>query len=164
MRCRRVVGGPEPIAKSPLGPETVSAERQEMRRISEEAWRIVVCPLCRNPLSRRDKGAAWTVCGQEYRDTDEGQLDLRLRKVKSLHLEFHLGEKIQDTKPVFPRLPRGISRSMILPLDRVRRFWWRLGYPMTGSETSSEGYRLLRTAGAFAFVAAKPIFHTCEGC
>ena len=61
----------------------------------------------------------------------------------------------QATMALFPKLPRAISRSLIFPLDKLHRLWWRLGYALTGSRTSSEEYRLLRTAGAFSFIASK---------
>jgi SAM-dependent methyltransferase len=60
------------------------------------------------------------------------------------------------TLGLFPKVPRPVTKCLILPLHLLHRLWWQLGYLVTRSRTSSEEWRLLRTAGAFAFVAVKP--------
>jgi len=56
---------------------------------------------------------------------------------------------------LFPRLPQIVSRCFIAPLQLIHRLWWRLGYLIRHSETSSELNRLLSTTGDFFFMATK---------
>ncbi len=56
---------------------------------------------------------------------------------------------------LFPRLPRAISRLLVLPVEVLHRIWWKLAHLATRSDKASEYYRALLTTGSFSFVARK---------
>jgi SAM-dependent methyltransferase len=56
---------------------------------------------------------------------------------------------------LFPRLPRTISKGLVLPIDVLHRIWWKLAYFATRSEKAGENSRVLLTTGSFSFVARK---------
>jgi SAM-dependent methyltransferase len=62
----------------------------------------------------------------------------------------------QAIMSLFPKLPRPISKAVVFPLHLLHRLWWKIGYLVTHSKTSSEESRVLQTAGAFSFLARKP--------
>lgn len=55
----------------------------------------------------------------------------------------------------FPRLPRQITKLLVLPLLLLHRSWWKLGYFITRSPWASEKNRILRTTAKFSFIAHK---------
>lgn len=59
--------------------------------ISERIWDILVCPHCGSSLLRTDNGAKCSYCGEEYVYSNNGQLDLRLKRKKLYKTEFELG-------------------------------------------------------------------------
>ena len=59
-------------------------------RLSDRVWRILACPRCGSPLARQGAGAACQRCGETFGRNPAGQLDLRLRGVKSCRLEIDL--------------------------------------------------------------------------
>jgi SAM-dependent methyltransferase len=56
---------------------------------------------------------------------------------------------------LFPRLPRAISRFLVLPVQVLHRIWWKLAYFSTRSDKASENSRVLLATGSFSFVARK---------
>lgn len=61
----------------------------------------------------------------------------------------------QASMILFPKLPKPISKSLVLPLHLLHKFWWKLGYLISNSNKASEKYRILYTAGSFYFIANK---------
>jgi len=61
----------------------------------------------------------------------------------------------QASMSLFPKLPRPISKSLVLPLHLLHRIWWKLGCFISHSNMASEKYRILYTTGAFSFIANK---------
>lgn len=61
----------------------------------------------------------------------------------------------QSQMSLFPRLPKIISKSVVLPLYLMHRIWWKLGYMFNPSPTTGEKMRLLKTTGSFIFIAKK---------
>ena len=61
----------------------------------------------------------------------------------------------QASMGLFPRMPRRLSRALVLPLHVLHRLWWKLGYAMTRTDTAGERHRVFSTAGSFVFVARK---------
>ena len=61
----------------------------------------------------------------------------------------------QAVMGLFPRMPRQISRVLILPLYLLHWMWWKLGYMVTQRDQASEKNRVLYTTGAFSFIAHK---------
>lgn len=59
----------------------------------------------------------------------------------------------QASMALFPRMPRFLSRSLILPLQLLHRLWWRIARVAT--EKANEQVRIQKTAGSLAFVANK---------
>jgi SAM-dependent methyltransferase len=64
--------------------------------------------------------------------------------------------KAQASMGLFPKLPRPISHSLVLPVQLLHRLWWKAGHVLTRSRSASESYRRLATAGSFYFAARKP--------
>ncbi len=59
--------------------------------ISSRVWQILACPYCRTPLEQRDNGAFCKACKVVYPFLGNGQLDLRLQKMKTESIDFALG-------------------------------------------------------------------------
>lgn len=79
-----------------LGPdkilEKLDPPRPKMKKnLSSRIWSILVCPYCRSPLSRIDDGAKCPDCHEEYIYSNDGHLDLRLRKKKLSQFQFEIG-------------------------------------------------------------------------
>lgn len=57
---------------------------------------------------------------------------------------------------LFPRAPGALGRALVWPLEALHRLWWAAGRVLssTGSDNTT---RLLKTTGAFQFVARKPL-------
>jgi SAM-dependent methyltransferase len=55
---------------------------------------------------------------------------------------------------LFRKLPRPISRFMIMPIHLLHRLWWKTGSLV--SPKASERNRILFTTGSFTFIATKP--------
>lgn len=62
--------------------------------ISPRLWKILICPSCAAPLQQSATGADCSGCGGKYLTSEEGQLDLRLKKPKRYTLEFVVGKKL----------------------------------------------------------------------
>jgi SAM-dependent methyltransferase len=54
---------------------------------------------------------------------------------------------------LFPRMPSAAAQAILLPVRILHRLWWRIGFAAAGK--GGELTRLLRTAGAFTFIAVK---------
>lgn len=61
----------------------------------------------------------------------------------------------QARMELFFKLPFLCSKMLVLPLDLLHRFWWKLGCVFSGSERFGETYRLLSTTGSITFIATK---------
>ncbi len=62
----------------------------------------------------------------------------------------------QASMCLFPKLPRLISRYLVLPLHLFHRAWWHINYLITHhSAEEGERRRILFTAGSFFFIATK---------
>lgn len=61
---------------------------------------------------------------------------------------------------LFPRMPRMLARSIVLPLHLLHRLWWWGGRRLRG-ERVSEHVRVRNTAGSFSFIARKTIGAEC---
>jgi SAM-dependent methyltransferase len=55
---------------------------------------------------------------------------------------------------LFPKMPRGLGRGLVWPLEMLHKLWWRLGRLANAKATDS--LRLRTNTGAFEFVARKP--------
>jgi SAM-dependent methyltransferase len=60
--------------------------------VPNEIWEIVACPQCVGSLQQDVQGVVCKSCSQKFEYSDTGQLDLRLRKKKTVNLQFELGE------------------------------------------------------------------------
>lgn len=56
---------------------------------------------------------------------------------------------------LFPKLPRLISDTLVMPVYLLHRIWWKLGYTLTHSSSVNERNRILIGTGAFTFIASK---------
>jgi hypothetical protein len=56
---------------------------------------------------------------------------------------------------LFPKLPRLISDTLVMPVYLLHRIWWKLGYIITHSNSVNERNRILIGTGAFTFIAHK---------
>jgi SAM-dependent methyltransferase len=54
---------------------------------------------------------------------------------------------------LFPRMPTAAAQAILLPVRLLHRLWWRIGFAAAGR--GGELTRLLRTAGAFTFIAVR---------
>lgn len=70
-----------------------------------ELWSILACPYCLQPLRRTSFGAECTSCHQHYPCIANGQIDLRLKRAKALHVPFTLAPSFKPNKGVFHILP-----------------------------------------------------------
>jgi SAM-dependent methyltransferase len=61
----------------------------------------------------------------------------------------------QAAMGLFPKSPRLISTSLVLPVYLLHRIWWKIGYLITHLASASEENRFLNHAGTFDFVASK---------
>ena len=59
----------------------------------------------------------------------------------------------QAAMGLFPKMPTGISKLIILPVKWLHFIWWRLGGLI--SRESIEQRRILETTGSFFFIAQK---------
>lgn len=104
---------------------------------SSRVWGILVCPFCKKPLERTNKGAKCPHCQEEYIRTDSGALDLRLRRKKQCQLQFELGTnllpesgfefKVLQENP-FPeidftgvKIPYHLSRELMSYFPKAKR-------------------------------------------
>jgi SAM-dependent methyltransferase len=58
---------------------------------------------------------------------------------------------IAQSKILFPKIPRFIAKLLVLPLYMAHRLWW--GFLNLFTTKSLEKIRILKTTGAFSFVA-----------
>jgi SAM-dependent methyltransferase len=65
----------------------------------------LVCPDCKQELRITKNGATCNECGAEYSRSDNGQLDLRLNKQKTINLEYNIGGKAEPGDEVFCTSP-----------------------------------------------------------
>lgn len=54
---------------------------------------------------------------------------------------------------LFPKMPRLLSKLIVMPLHLLHRIWWRIAGLV--SKRASEGMRLRKFTGAFTFIARK---------
>lgn len=66
--------------------------------LSKQIWDTLACPYCGNSLSITDNVFKCLECHEEYPQSNEGQLDLRLRRKKSYQLQFELGNDLLPKK------------------------------------------------------------------
>ncbi|UCC41236.1 MAG: class I SAM-dependent methyltransferase [Candidatus Aminicenantes bacterium] len=59
----------------------------------------------------------------------------------------------QSRMDIFPRMPRFLCKSLVLPLSLLQKLWWQAGGLIPRSETKSD--RIRNTTGAFTFIATK---------
>jgi len=60
-------------------------------QFSSRIWDIMACPFCRQTLQRTLRKVVCPKCCIEYKYTDSGSLDLRLKKPKEYELKIELG-------------------------------------------------------------------------
>ncbi len=56
---------------------------------------------------------------------------------------------------LFPMMPAGLTKLLVLPLQAAHRIWWSIGRRI--KPRASENFRVLSTTGAFSFVARRPL-------
>ena len=61
----------------------------------------------------------------------------------------------QAQMSLFPKLPKLLSKILVLPLYWLHRIWWRIGYFFTQKDYATENNRLLLTTGMLSFMASK---------
>ncbi len=59
----------------------------------------------------------------------------------------------QASMGLFPRLPRGLAKALVMPLHLLHRIWW--GMRGIARRKSLEAMRIRNTAGAFIFIARR---------
>lgn len=59
----------------------------------------------------------------------------------------------QASMGLFPKMPKIISKIMVMPLQVLHKIWWRIGGYL--SSGASENLRIKKTTGAFTFIARK---------
>ena len=59
----------------------------------------------------------------------------------------------QATMGLFPKMPRLLAKSLVMPLDLCHRLWWKVGGML--SRAPCERARRQKLAGSFAFVARR---------
>jgi len=57
---------------------------------------------------------------------------------------------------LFPRMPGGLARLMVMPVEMLHRLWWKLGHLMRDSAGSDDLLRQTLTTAGFRFVCRKP--------
>ena len=57
---------------------------------------------------------------------------------------------------LFPRMPRALTRIIVMPIELLHRLWWKLGHRMRGSAGSDDIARQMLTTAGFRFVCKKP--------
>ena len=66
--------------------------------LPKRIWDILACPHCGGSLSITDNGAKCSNCRQEYAYSNEGQLDFRLQRKKTVQLQFEVGTNLLPEK------------------------------------------------------------------
>ena len=61
--------------------------------------------------------------------------------------------RAQAKMSLFPKMPRALSKAIVLPLEWLHRAWWRAGRLF--SAQADENTRIQKTTGAFTFIAQK---------
>lgn len=64
----------------------------------------------------------------------------------------------QANMALFPKMPRLISTSLVMPLQFLHRIWWRIGRII--NKKATEETRIRDTTGAFTFIAGKKLPNT----
>jgi SAM-dependent methyltransferase len=59
----------------------------------------------------------------------------------------------QASMVLFPKMPRVLSRLLVMPVQIMHKVWWRLGSMI--SNEASEDTRVRKTTGAFTFITHK---------
>ncbi len=62
--------------------------------ISDNVWKVLVCPNCGSELDRKSSGNICAGCKSVYKYKDSGALDLRLKQPKKFQYEFNLGDSL----------------------------------------------------------------------
>lgn len=61
----------------------------------------------------------------------------------------------QATMGLFPKMPRFLSKLIVLPVQAIHKVWWWVGGVVSNKAT--EGTRIRNTTGAFTFIARKEV-------
>ncbi|MDP4265926.1 MAG: class I SAM-dependent methyltransferase [Bacteroidota bacterium] len=67
-------------------------------KLSKKIIDILACPYCGNPLKIADNQAICTVCQDKYTTSNKGQIDFRLRRGKTVQLQFEVGTNLLPEK------------------------------------------------------------------
>ena len=100
--------------------------------LSHNSWKILVCPYCKKSLKRAYSGAICDYCRIKYKFTNNGSLDLRLKRGKKYKLEFevspfHDNEENIDFNPLLenpkPEIDLATFKELLrLPRDLMSHF------------------------------------------
>ena len=56
---------------------------------------------------------------------------------------------------LFPRIPRRMAKTLVLPLEMLHRLWWKLRQVARPAAASTPAYRMMCNTGSFTFIANK---------
>lgn len=59
----------------------------------------------------------------------------------------------QAKMSLFPKMPKFLSKSLVMPLQALHKLWWRLASLVARSDKEND--RICKTTGVIAFIAAK---------
>lgn len=65
--------------------------------LSERVWQVLRCPDCLGNIKSNGSILECQTCGESYEFSEEGQLDLRLKKKKKCHLEIQIDSYLDRT-------------------------------------------------------------------
>lgn len=72
-----------------------------MPQIPSKALDIIVCPHCRGRLAKSNtQGLFCSSCNVSYENTESGSLDLRLKTIKQIQLNFQIGKPLDFNYPL----------------------------------------------------------------
>jgi len=83
----------------------------------ESLWSVFACPQCSGRLEKTDFGAMCTSCTTEFRQTEHGQLDLRLKKEKKIIVNFVISPSFEPDETVFDFLPLNSTSESKINLE-----------------------------------------------
>jgi ubiquinone/menaquinone biosynthesis C-methylase UbiE len=118
-------GAGQPGRAGPLGGKNhqlSKREKYEVTSISSTIWNILTCSYCGSELEKTDNGAECIHCGLQYRYTNYGSLDLRLKKEKKYDLEFELGSPL-PSKGEFQVEPLKTNRNPEVDFSKIQVPW-----------------------------------------
>jgi hypothetical protein len=76
------------------------------------------------------------------------------RKIQLPHLILAI-LMAQASFALFPNVPSVFSKALVMPLQLIHKFWWRLSSKFT--DKASENKRILITTGSFVFIARRKL-------